>query len=296
MCSNCLLDAIIGAQHHRVLGTVSITLVDNGNNEALLEQVIAEASCDFPVILVKNPVNVGYSAHNQGIKQSNADYHLILNPDVLLSTSSLINGLSYLEDNQDTVMICPYSEGEQGEPSHLCKRYPAVFDLALRGFASEFTKQRFDDRLMRYEYRDLPNAEIIRSVELISGCCILARTKSLQLCDGFDEKFFLYFEDFDLSLRMSKLGNLDYYPRHGNYPLWWQYNIKGYSAYSLFCAISCQILSQARVAHRLMLEVAIRQIPFREQIPDLPPQTVLCPLFDNAPGFSATESSSKADL
>lgn len=209
---NSLLGAIIGAQHHQVLGPVSITLVDNGNNEALLEKVIAEASCDFPVILVKNPDNVGYSAHNQGIKQSNADYHLILNPDVLLSTSSLINGLTYLEDNQDTVMICPYSEGQQGEPSHLCKRYPAVFDLALRGFASEFIKQRFDHRLMRYEYRDLPTAEIIRSVELISGCCILARTKSLQLCDGFDGKFFLYFEDFDLSLRMSKLGNLDYYP------------------------------------------------------------------------------------
>jgi len=209
---NSLLGAIINAQRHQVLGPVSVTLVDNGNNEALLEKAIADTPCDFPVRLVKNPQNVGYSAHNQGIKQSTADYHLILNPDVLLSPSSLINGLTYLEDNQDTVMICPYSEGKQGEPSYLCKRYPAIFDLALRGFASEFIKQRFDNRLMRYEYRDLPTAEIIRSVELISGCCILARTKSLQLCEGFDEKFFLYFEDFDLSLRMGKLGSLDYCP------------------------------------------------------------------------------------
>lgn len=209
---NSLLEAIIDAQHNQILGTVSVTLVDNGDNEAILEKVIAEASCAFPVTLINNQDNVGYSAHNQAIEQSNADYHLILNPDVLLSTSALINGLTYLEDHQDTVMVCPYSEGEQGEPSHLCKRYPAVFDLALRGFASGTIKQRFDDRLMHYEYRDLPTAEIIRSVELISGCCILARTKALQLCDGFDEKFFLYFEDFDLSLRMSKLGNLDYYP------------------------------------------------------------------------------------
>jgi len=209
---NNLLGAIIDAQHNQVLDTVSITLVDNGNNETMLEKVIADASCAFPVTLINNRENVGYSAHNQAIRQSDADYHLILNPDVLLSRSSLINGLTYLENNQDTVMICPYSEGEQGEPSHLCKRYPAIVDLALRGFAGETIKQRFDHRLMHYEYRDLPTAEIIRSVELISGCCILARTKALQLCDGFDETFFLYFEDFDLSLRMSKLGNLDYYP------------------------------------------------------------------------------------
>ena len=209
---NSLLNAIIGAQRHQVLGNVSITLIDNGNNEALLQKVIAEASYDFPVILINNQDNVGYSAHNQGIKPSTADYHLILNPDVLLSTSSLINGLSYLEDHQDTVMICPYSEGQQGDPSHLCKRCPAVFDLALRGFATKTLKQRFDDRLMRYEYRDLPTTEIIKSVELISGCCILARTKPLQRCEGFDGNFFLYFEDFDLSLRMRKLGNLDYYP------------------------------------------------------------------------------------
>jgi GT2 family glycosyltransferase len=209
---NSLHAAILDAQQNQALDAVSITLVDNGNNEAILEKVIAGASCAFPVTVIKNQENVGYSAHNQAIEQSNADYHLILNPDVLLSTSSLIDGLTYLEDNQDTVMICPYSEGEQGQPSHLCKRYPTVFDLALRGFASETIKQRFDDRLMHYEYRDSPTTEIIRSVKLISGCCILARTKALQLCDGFDEKFFLYFEDFDLSLRMSKLGNLDYYP------------------------------------------------------------------------------------
>ena len=66
--------------------------------------------------------------------------------------------------------------------------------------------------MTRYEYRDLPTNDIIESVELISGCCILARAKALQQCGGFDEKFFLYFEDFDLSLRMSEFGRLDYYP------------------------------------------------------------------------------------
>lgn len=209
---NCLQEAILDAQCNQTLDAVSITLIDNGSNETILEKIIAEVSRDFQVTLIKNQQNVGYSAHNQAIEQSKADYHLILNPDVLLSPSSLSAGLTYLKDNQDTVMICPYSEGEQGKPSHLCKRFPTVFDLALRGFAGEIIKQRFDDRLMHYEYRDLPTDETIRSVELISGCCILARTNALQLCGGFDENFFLYFEDFDLSLRMGKLGNLDYYP------------------------------------------------------------------------------------
>jgi len=92
---------------------VIIILVDNGNNAAFLEKVTGNAPRSLPVTLIKNQQNVGYSARNQAIDQSEADYHLVLNPDVLLSKT----GLTYLMGHQDTVMICPYCEGEQGRPS-----------------------------------------------------------------------------------------------------------------------------------------------------------------------------------
>ena len=77
-----------------------------------------------------------------------------------------------------------------------------------------------------YERRDLetrPSAKtdsnVASPVEIVSGCCMLCRTTALQQVSGFDPDFFLYFEDFDLSLRLGKLGDVVYLPsmrvRHG---------------------------------------------------------------------------------
>ena len=49
-------------------------------------------------------------------------------------------------------------------------------------------------------------------IPLVSGCCMFTDTKSLKQVGGFDEGYFLYFEDFDLSIRVSKFGKLMYAP------------------------------------------------------------------------------------
>src|SRR5690606_11033925 len=94
----------------------------------------------------------------------------------------------------------------------LCKQYPALWDLFLRGFAPAWLKRLFSKRLQRYECRDLTNGAAPADVPLISGCFMLCRTEQLQRAGGFDEGFFLYFEDFDLSLALGKLGRLRFLP------------------------------------------------------------------------------------
>jgi len=59
---------------------------------------------------------------------------------------------------------------------------------------------------------DLPEDEASTDIPIVSGCFMLSRTDTLKEINGFDERYFLYFEDFDLSLRMGKLGKLAYLP------------------------------------------------------------------------------------
>lgn len=201
---------VFQARCYNMIEDCNLTLIDNGDNDRILDEAIRHSSEIMAINLISNSNNVGYSAHNQAIFNSNSDYHLILNPDVLMAATALSAGFDYLRNHDETVMICPYSEDQTGSPSYLCKRYPALLDLVLRGFAPEVIKKRFNRRLSQYEYRDQPVDNSIQSVELISGCCILARTSTLKACGGFDDKFFLYFEDFDLSVRMSQIGPIDY--------------------------------------------------------------------------------------
>ena len=83
--------------------------------------------------------------------------------------------------------------------------------LLIRGLNQKNVSQWFKKRLAHYEYHDLTDSKISK-VELISGSCMFARTSSLQLAGGFDTNFFLYFEDFDLSLRMRPLGSVAFIP------------------------------------------------------------------------------------
>jgi hypothetical protein len=84
---------------------------------------------------------------------------------------------------------------------------PSVWTFFLRGFAPAWLKRRFDARLAHYEYRDLPS-DRVSDVTLVSGAFMLARTLALQAVGGFDERYFLHFEDLDLSLRMHAQGRV----------------------------------------------------------------------------------------
>ncbi|WP_101756561.1 glycosyltransferase [Oceanicoccus sp. KOV_DT_Chl] len=166
------------------------------------------------VFLEVASANNGYGAgHNQVIKNACSDYHLVLNPDVSLAPDSISVGLAYMAAHQQVALISPGTVDANGDPLYLCKRFPRVFDLFLRGFAPLSVKDVFRQRLGRYEMRELQHIQDpVPDVPIVSGCCMLFRSWQLQEVDGFDDTFFLYFEDFDLSLRIAKVGGIVYLP------------------------------------------------------------------------------------
>jgi GT2 family glycosyltransferase len=156
------------------------------------------------------------------LAQLTSDFHLVLNPDVELQEDALQVGLASLRLNEDVVLLSPKVLGGQGEQEFLCKRYPSVLVLLLRGFAPAALRRLFRRRLAGYEMRDACSGETPADVAIASGCFMLVRTAALRAVGGFNEDFFLYFEDFDLSLRLAEKGRLVFEPRmcivhHGGY-------------------------------------------------------------------------------
>ncbi|EED35625.1 glycosyl transferase, family 2 [Luminiphilus syltensis NOR5-1B] len=161
------------------------------------------------VLLIETTQNKGYGGgQNLGIARTHGDVHLILNPDVELATNALTEGLTCLANDAKCALVAPRSVLPTGQEEYLAKSYPSVLVLALRAFAPRWLRQRFAERLARYELHHLSTQGEPQPVTLASGCCMLVRREALTDVSGFDERYFLYFEDYDLSMRLAARGRL----------------------------------------------------------------------------------------
>ena len=158
--------------------------------------------------------NIGFGrAHDLAILPSDAPYHLVLNPDVVLEPGALVEGLRHLEAHPGVGLVTPFAVDEEGQRLYLCKRYPSVMVLGLRGFAPGWLRRPFRSVLERYEMRDLAEDQVAGDIPIASGCFMLARGELLRALGGFSSHYFLYFEDFDLSLRLGRRATIAYVPR-----------------------------------------------------------------------------------
>jgi GT2 family glycosyltransferase len=147
--------------------------------------------------------NIGYGAgHNLAILRAGSDYHLVLNPDVIIAREALVEGLAYLDSHPEPVMVAPQGFDENGDYAYLARRDASICALIMK--ALPVTRQSGLAR--RYVYEDRLPSRSPECVCLASGCFMLGRTGCLARIGGFDERYFLYFEDYDLSKRIADLG------------------------------------------------------------------------------------------
>lgn len=199
---------------------VRVALIDNGpdDNTALLDRTAAPLrTAGARVEILSGHGNVGYGrGHDLALlRPDGAPYHLVLNPDVLLDPAALREGLAYLEAHPQVALVAPRVATPAGAFEPLCKRYPDVLTLALRGFAPASVRRLFAGRMARYEMRDVIGPETaapVSGIVLASGCFMLMRGDVARAVGGFGDAYFLYFEDFDLSLRLGRAGGIVYLP------------------------------------------------------------------------------------
>lgn len=208
--------AISFAQGTGMLGSTSVSIIDNGPGEAFTSELSALAARVFPASVATEVIsghgNIGYGrGHNMSLLRSSADYHLILNPDVTMEEAALLEAIRYADANANVVMLAPFVRHADSRV-HLCKRYPSAFDLFLRGFAPALVKRLFAGRLARYEMLDMTADQSHTGIQIISGSFMFCRREAIGRIGGFSNAYFLYFEDFDLSLRASAQGLLVFVP------------------------------------------------------------------------------------
>lgn len=163
---------------------------------------------------VHNEKNLGYgSAHNIGIERAikaDSDYHIVLNPDISFEPEILDELISYANEHRDVVYILPKVLYPDGEIQYLCKLLPTPFDLFFRRFLPQVgIFKKWNDRytLKQFGYDKIINPPCL------SGCFMFMRTATLRDNNlRFDDRFFMYCEDFDLIRRLHRVGKTIFYP------------------------------------------------------------------------------------
>lgn len=189
-------------------GAARVYLVDNGPSG--FETFRGWVDSDR-VVRIRPGSNVGYGRGNNlavGESVQVHKYHLICNPDIALGSEVLGRLCRLLDDRPDVGLCMPRVFGPEGSNQYLCKRAPRPLDYLSGLFGPDFWHQR---RRARLEMRDSSYDEEME-VECLSGCFMLFRSSVLRALGGFDERFFLYFEDFDLSRRARKIARNLYCP------------------------------------------------------------------------------------
>ena len=211
-------DAITYARAHGSLTQASVTLVNNGSGEdcerlALLAEAALGRAPGTRTGVLTGHGNVGYGrGHNLGMGNAQADLHLILNPDVEMDAPALDAGIRYLEAHPQAGAVMPDAHDEAGERQYLARSMPSVSVLFLRGFAPAWLRAPFHASLARYEMRERDWDAEQFPIAVAGGCFLLARRGSLDKVGGFDPAYFLYFEDYDLSMRLAKVSPVGYSP------------------------------------------------------------------------------------
>jgi len=202
-----------------VLSEVDLLMVDNGPGVGWREKIQAvldEVWCTRevgPVEIHPAKRNLGYGrGHNLGILRGRKRYYLVLNPDAVMDEDALVKATGFMESNSEVGMLAPRVRAGAGENQHLCKEDPNIADLFLRGFAPSWIQSRFQKRLDRYAIADMKIDESRIGLPVLSGCFLFCRTRALQQAGGFDPRYFLYFEDNDLSRMVRKFAPLAYQP------------------------------------------------------------------------------------
>jgi hypothetical protein len=156
--------------------------------------------------------NRGYGAgHNIALRKSlkaGISYHLVLNPDIEIKAQVVEELLEYMENNPDTGQLMPSVVYPDGSRQFLCKLLPAPSDLLFRRFLpTAWTRKR----MHHFEMRATGYSQVME-VPYLSGCFMLLRTSALTVTGLFDERFFMYPEDIDLTRRIHRNYKTIFYP------------------------------------------------------------------------------------
>lgn len=227
-----LADAVGSVALHHQDRVGKVIVVDNASADDSLERLEQLSGLPFELKVIRNSCNRGFAAAcNQGAAQATEDLVLFLNPDTRLFDRSLSVPLDFmaLPGSSDAGVVGVMLVDEKGGVARTCARFPTLgsFFVECTGL-NRLALFRDKGRVML----EWPH-DSTRDVDQIMGAFFLVRRDVFRQAGGFDERFFVYFEEVDLSRRLRTSG-------------WRSVHLAGASAFHAGAGTSCQVK-----AHRL---------------------------------------------
>lgn len=186
---------------------VSIYVVDNSSKGYISDFCAKYANIQY----IAN-VNSGYGAgHNIAIRKaiaSGAKYHLVLNSDVYFDDSVIGKIIDYMERNEDVAQVQPNIIYPDGSMQYSCRLLPSPVDLFFRRFMPDCLTRKMNDRYMlRFDRHERE-----MNVPYHQGSFMFFRLECFEKVGLFDERFFMYPEDIDITRRMHKYYRTMFFP------------------------------------------------------------------------------------
>ncbi len=159
----------------------------------------------LPLTVLRNKKNLGFAAAcNQGAKGSSADYLLFLNPDTRVYPQTLAASVEFMEapENRGVGISTVQLVDEDGKVARCCSRFVTAGIFAAKALGmNRVLPRRFPDQF----YLEWDHGAT-REVDQVMGAYFFLRRQVFAALGGFDERFFVYFEDMDLSFRARRQG------------------------------------------------------------------------------------------
>ncbi len=190
-----------------------VFIVDNNSSDGSVEYLRKKfPEEEFPELhIIANKENLGFGkANNQALALAKGEYILFLNPDTLLQPDTLIKCYEFVRSKENFgalgVKMCDFT----GKFAHESKRgLPTLWAsfCKMTGLSALFPKSKL---FARYHLTYL-DENLSHKIDIISGAFFFTKKSVLDKVGGFDENFFMYGEDIDLSYRIIKSGYSNYY-------------------------------------------------------------------------------------
>ena|ERR1035438_2213977 len=179
-----------------------IIVVDNASTDDTAEMI----GRDFPTVqLIQNTRNHGFAAAcNQGIRACASNFILLLNPDTMLRPATLQKLVDTMRAQPNIGACGPRVLNTDGSLQSSCRRFPTLGAMVCDelGLGRLFPHSR---RFAKYRMHGWEHDET-HDVDQLMGSCLLLRRMMLEHIGLLDERFFLYFEEVDLCLRLWRTG------------------------------------------------------------------------------------------
>lgn len=185
-------------------------IVDNGSDTVLAAEIAALADSRIEYTAQENR---GFGAgHNVALRRSmteGAEFHFIVNPDISFEPGTLEKIIAFMSETPDAGLVMPKTLNVDGTLQRNCKLVPAPADLIFKRFMPGFMKRKRMYRFMMMQY----DHDAVLEVPYLCGCFMAFRNSILAKSGLFDERFFLYPEDIDITRRIWHAGyRALYYP------------------------------------------------------------------------------------